>query len=479
MLQRKSDHAELVLNAVQAALDALACVLGFYIAFLLYRDTSLLVELKGAAQRTYTPHFSDYSLVLAGYVALVLTTFAIKHLYQSRETGLMNMDEATHVLQALVFASGVVVIGNYIFIDQKETGISRLIVGVGLVAGNILVLIARAMGYRLRRYLQARGHFFRRVLICGAGECGRTIARKLLHSPKFHILPVVFLDDNKDLHGTGVECLTGHEPVPVHGAVSRLEEAVEKYEADEVWIAITKADEKTITDIAKVTGELGMPCRFVPNLYQLPLETLSVDALGGVPLISIKQRPLIQPIPFWKRSFDIVFSLLVIVGTIWLWPFIALIIKLSSRGPVIFKQQRIGLGGRPFMMYKFRTMHFDAPAYATTPQHSSDPRITKIGRILRKLSVDELPQFLNVLIGDMSVVGPRPEMPQIVALYSPVQRQRLCVKPGITGIWQISADRKNPIHENIDYDLYYIEKQSFFLDITIILTTGVYGARGV
>ena len=124
-------------------------------------------------------------------------------------------------------------------------------------------------------------------------------------------------------------------------------------------------------------------------------------------------------------------------------------------------------------------MFVDAPAYATTPKHPGDVRITPLGRWLRKLSFDELPQFWNVLIGDMSVVGPRPEMPQIVALYTPIQRQRLCVKPGITGIWQISADRKNPIHENIDYDLYYIEKQSFFLDLMIILTTGFYGARGV
>jgi exopolysaccharide biosynthesis polyprenyl glycosylphosphotransferase len=307
------------------------------------------------------------------------------------------------------------------------------------------------------------------------------IARKLLHSPKFHILPVAFLDDDKSKLNSEVECLTGHPAIPVAGRLYQIDEAIKTYEADEVWIAITRADQNTLIDIALAAGDCGVPCRFVPNLYQIPLETLTVETLGGVPLLSIKPRATVQKMPLTKRVFDIVFSSVVLFNpfTLLLLPLIALLIRMTSRGPVLFAQERVGQGGRPFIMYKFRTMFEDAPAYATTPQHSSDQRITPLGRWLRKLSVDELPQFWNVLRGDMSVVGPRPEMPQIVAMYNSIQRQRLCVKPGITGIWQISADRKNPIHENIDYDLYYIEKQSFFLDLMIILTTGVYGARGV
>jgi len=303
----------------------------------------------------------------------------------------------------------------------------------------------------------------------------------LLHSPKFHILPVAFLDDDRIKTGTTVDCLVGHEPLPVAGRLSSIEEALAKYNAQEVWIAITAADQNTIIDIALAAEDCGVPCRFVPNLYQIPLDTLTVETVGGVPLLSIKPRATVHPMPATKRAFDILFSLVVLFNpvSLILFPLIALLVKLSSHGPVSFRQERIGQGGRPFLMYKFRTMFIDAPAYATTPQHPGDIRITPLGRWLRKLSVDELPQFWNVLKGDMSVVGPRPEMPQIVALYNNIQRQRLCVKPGITGIWQISADRKNPIHENIDYDLYYIEKQSFFLDLMIILTTGFYGARGV
>lgn len=481
MQHRRTHQAASLLNLLQLPIDICACVAGFYLAFMVYRDTSLLEELKGIAQRGYIPQFSDYYIILAAFTAVVVVSFTVKHLYQSRETGLMNMDEAVAVLQGLLFASLVVVGGNYVFVDPHKTGISRLIVGLGLFLGCVLVLMGRALGFKVRRYLQSHGHFFRRVVICGTGEAARTIARKLLHSPKFHILPVAFLDNDESRVGESIECLAGHDPVPVAGTLEQIESALEKLDADEVWIALPDSDQETIVNIARAAGDTGVPCRFVPNLYQLPLEALTMEALGGVPLLSIKPRATMQPIPITKRAFDIVFSLIVLFNpvTLVLWPLIVLLVRSTSHGPAIFTQERVGQGGRPFKMFKFRTMFADAPAYATTPQHPADRRITPLGRWLRKLSVDELPQFWNVLIGDMSVVGPRPEMPHIVAQYNSIQRQRLCVKPGITGIWQISADRKNPIHENIDYDLYYIEKQSLSLDLMIILTTGFYGARGV
>jgi len=443
----------------------------------LYKNTSLLDALK---RNPHLPNGADYFAIAVAFTVIVVLSFTVKHLYQTRETGLMNMDEATSVLQGLFLAAAMVVSASYFLIEPK-TDVSRLIVGLGVLLGCTGVLVARALGFKLRRYLQARGHFFRRVIICGSGEAGRTIARKLLHSPKFHILPVAFLDNDRSKTGQNIDCLTGHDPIPVAGTLSRIDETLEQYEAQEIWIAMPEAEQQAIIEIAQAAGDAGVPCRFVPNLYSIPLETLTMEALGGVPLLSIKPRATMQPIPLTKRAFDVIFALIVLFNpvTLLMWPVLILMIRLSSKGPALFRHERIGQGGRPFLMYKFRTMHVDAPAYARTPQHSGDQRITKLGRWLRKLSVDELPQFWNVLTGDMSVVGPRPEMPQIVSLYNPIQRQRLCVKPGITGIWQISADRKNPIHESIDYDLYYIEKQSFFLDLMIILTTPFYGARGV
>jgi exopolysaccharide biosynthesis polyprenyl glycosylphosphotransferase len=474
MPHRRFDYAALLLNMMQLVVDLGACLLGFFIGFWLYKYTDVLRDIK---LNPHTPIGHDYYIIASAFAVVVLISFTVKHLYQSRDTGLMNMDEATAVLQGLFFAAAVVIAGSYFLI--KPTGeISRLIVGTGIFSSCVCLLIGRALCFKVRRYLQARGHFFRRVIICGAGEAGRTIARKMLHSPKFHILPVAFLDDHVAVN-TELDCLSGHEPLPVAGRTSEIAEALERFDAQEVWIAMPGADQNEIIEIARATGDADVPCRFVPNLYQIPLETLHVDSMGGVPLLSIKPRATVRPIPLSKRAFDVAFAAIVLLMSLPLFPFLVWLIKASSRGPAFFTQQRIGQGGRPFMMYKFRTMHIDAPAYAATPRHECDERITPLGRWLRKLSIDELPQFWNVLKGDMSVVGPRPEMPQIVEMYNSIQRQRLCVKPGITGVWQISADRKNPIHENIDYDLYYIEKQSFFLDLMIILTTGFYGARGV
>ena len=476
MIQRRTDYPAILLNLIQVLIDLGACLAGFAASLWIYKNTDLLQDIK---LHPHVPIGQHYYWIAAAFAVIVLLSFTVKHLYQSRETGLMNMDEATSVLQGLFFSSAVIISGNYFFINPHTTDISRLIIGMGVSSSCILILGGRAFGFKLRRYLQARGHFFRNIIICGAGEAGRTIARKLLHSPKFHILPVAFLDDDKARIDTSIECLSGHDAIPIAGTLAQIQQTLEKYDAQEVWIAMPSANQNTIIDIARAAGDAGVACRFVPNLYQIPLETLSVEALGGVPLLSIKPRATIQPMPISKRVFDIAFSSLLLLATFPLWLVLMPLIKFTTRGPALFAQDRIGQGGRPFVIYKFRTMHADAPAYATTPRHAKDERITTLGRWLRKLSIDELPQFWNVLRGDMSVVGPRPEMPQIVAQYNSIQRQRLCVKPGITGVWQISADRKNPIHENIDYDLYYIEKQSFFLDIMIILTTGFYGARGV
>jgi len=142
-------------------------------------------------------------------------------------------------------------------------------------------------------------------------------------------------------------------------------------------------------------------------------------------------------------------------------------------------QQRVGQKGKLFMLYKLRTMHIDAPPYAYSPKTSADPRITSLGQFLRRTSLDELPQLLNVIKGEMSLVGPRPEMPFIVEQYNWLQRQRLQVKPGITGLWQLSADRNFLMHENIEYDLYYIRNRNFSMDLAILLHTFVFAARGV
>jgi lipopolysaccharide/colanic/teichoic acid biosynthesis glycosyltransferase len=174
--------------------------------------------------------------------------------------------------------------------------------------------------------------------------------------------------------------------------------------------------------------------------------------------------------------------LLSLIGLIVLSPILALIaiaIRMDSEGPIIFRQQRVGKVGRLFEIYKFRTMRVDAPKYHYSPTTATDQRITRVGRFLRKTSLDELPQIWNVIRGDMSLVGPRPEMPFIVETYGPRERQRLFVVPGITGLWQLSADRSVLIHENPQYDLYYIRNRGFFMDLAILMHTVMFAIKGI
>jgi lipopolysaccharide/colanic/teichoic acid biosynthesis glycosyltransferase len=180
-----------------------------------------------------------------------------------------------------------------------------------------------------------------------------------------------------------------------------------------------------------------------------------------------------------KRGLDVVGSCILVVILLPFLLLVAVLIKLNSQGPAIFRQERIGKDGVPFELWKFRSMDTNVPPYERSPTSSSDPRLTALGRILRRLSIDELPQLINVLKGDMSLVGPRPEMPYIVEKYGALERQRLRVKPGITGLWQISPARANPIHEHIEYDLFYIEHRSLLMDCSILVRTVAAVIRGI
>ncbi len=178
-----------------------------------------------------------------------------------------------------------------------------------------------------------------------------------------------------------------------------------------------------------------------------------------------------------KRASDIIASSVLLLLSAPLLILIGILVRLDSAGPVLFIQKRVGREGELFSIYKFRSMHPGAPKYEISPTTAHDPRVTRIGRLLRGTSLDELPQLVNVLLGNMSLVGPRPEMPFIVAGYDSWQLQRLQVLPGMTGLWQLSAARTSPIHDNLHYDLWYIENRTFSLDMVILVRT-LFALRG-
>jgi len=314
----------------------------------------------------------------------------------------------------------------------------------------------------------------KRILVYGAGEIGKRLYKVVRKYPKLRYQIMGFLDDEK-ANGTAVT----DNPVAVLGGIEDLDSVVEKNEVDELWIAMPKAERSRVVKVMNACAHLGIPYKFVPSLNELALHHIQMEDLDGIPLFSRKSLEISIFNRMIKRVTDVFGSIIALILVGPLVAFIAWRIRHSSEGPAIFQQERVGLKGEVFILYKFRTMFIDTPPYAPHPQEKDDPRITKIGRFLRRTSLDELPQFWNVLKGDMSIVGPRPEMPFIVETYTDLHCERLNVKPGITGLWQISGDRALPIHENIDHDLYYIEHQSPLLDLVIIFETIIFAIKGI
>lgn len=359
-----------------------------------------------------------------------------------------------------------------------------------LLSGGELLVAAAAVALALItekqfvflgvRWMHAQGYGVRNVVIYGAGYTGRQVLSALTRSPKLGLAPVVIVDDNPEMKGERIfaPAYTRQRHVPVAlGPITR--DLLRSKRADMVVIAIPSLDRQKFVSTVCEAASAGVQISFVPSNYLPPDFWTDYADVDGLLLTSVGGPPERSLYQFCKRAFDLIAGsvLLLLLAPIFI--LIGMIIRAGSDGPAIFAQQRIGENGRPFNMFKFRTMYADAPAYEYSPRESNDPRITPIGRFLRRTSLDEIPQLLNVLLGNMSLVGPRPEMPFIVTQYSEHHRQRLQVKPGITGLWQISADRNLLIHENIEYDLYYIRNRGFFMDLAILFHTVLFAMRGV
>jgi exopolysaccharide biosynthesis polyprenyl glycosylphosphotransferase len=357
---------------------------------------------------------------------------------------------------------------------------SRGAFAFALVSVPLLQVLEKQLLFLAVRALRSKGLGIQNVLIYGAGSNGRRIFSALTRSLKLGLNPVAIIDDNSELHGRKIfeyGYRRSHSLRVISAPITR--ELLEKHQCRFVVIAIPDLDGEKFARVAEVARQANARLAFIPgHAAETEYWTEHADLDGT--LLSLVGRPA----KHWyyqtaKRPFDLLgaFALMVCLAPLWL--LIAILVHLDSPGPSLFCQKRVGLNGKLFDLYKFRSMHVDSPAYEFSPNHSDDPRITSIGRFLRRSSLDELPQLINVLKGEMSLVGPRPEMPFIVNQYNSLQRQRLHVTPGITGLWQLSADREFRIHENIQYDLYYIRNRSFFMDIAILLHTVVFAMRGV
>ena len=345
----------------------------------------------------------------------------------------------------------------YFFVlDLGGLAVWRLLVGLGV------------------RYLQRHGRAFSRVLVAGGGEGLEQVALALHDGnavPGVRLVGIATDEPVESLEEEDVLRLGRPEDVP------RL---LRMIKMDEVILAFPAADYERVERLAYELLPLPVRVRLAPDFLRLVVARSSVESLAGIPLIGLRE-PVVQGLSWaLKRVFDLSASLAAIAL---LWPLMLVIgalIRLDSPGPALFRQKRVGENGSIFTIYKFRTMgegSDNLPKLAPDEEGRQvfktpdDPRVTRIGRFLRRTSLDELPNLFNVLKGDMSLVGPRPELLPIADKYEPWQRSRLAVLPGMTGWWQVSGRSDLPLHLNTEYDLYYVRNYSIWLDVKILFKT--------
>jgi exopolysaccharide biosynthesis polyprenyl glycosylphosphotransferase len=394
-----------------------------------------------------------------------------------QESSILNVEEIKNVIKGIT-TTFVIVLMILVF---GKLLLSRYVIFFSYIFSLICLVTEKTLFYHLPTLTKTSRKLHKRILIYGAGEIGQSLYRDLFNSPKLNVVPVGFIDDdpdkqNKIFFRSG---FNSSEGLRVLGTWKDIKHLTETLDIDEIYVAISNNPHETLSNILEFLKKEKIKASFVPNLSKIFIHKLQISQIGQIPLVREMDDEIKTPYVYIKPYVDF---FLCAVGLILLFPLFLIItvaIKFDSKGPALFKHDRVGKDGKIFKMYKFRTMYTDVEPYAVNPLDQDDPRITGVGKYLRKTSMDELPQLINILKGEMSLVGPRPEMPFIVAEYNEIHRERLKVLPGITGLWQLSGDRGKAIHENMDYDLYYIRNMSLFLDIAILIETFIFAFRGI
>ncbi|WP_176761169.1 sugar transferase [Desulforhopalus singaporensis] len=365
----------------------------------------------------------------------------------------------------------------YFFIFKISVAYSRLVILVWSITTPILIFLLHIGARKILRLLRSKGKNVRRAIVVGAGELGVNLVREVETMPWAGIKVMGFFDDKVDEH-----IITEVEGKPLLGNIGSINEYLKVHEIDYIYIALPMRAEKKIFKILRECRSLGARIFLIPDLYLYGLHHAEIQSLGSMLILNF------NPNTEWKRSFDVVFSLMALVATLPVTLVIALLVKLSDGGPVFYKHQRITAAGKKFNCLKFRTMRVGADRelqkilatdeemrreWQQSYKLKSDPRVTGIGKILRRTSLDELPQFLNVLRGDMSVVGARPIVDNELNGYYKESAGRYCsMKPGITGPWQVG--RRSNVEdygERVQMDDWYILNYSLWTDIKIIIKT--------
>ncbi len=450
-------------------LDAVLAFLAFGLAYIIRYELQLIRPVLDPIQREFGP----YVPFAAVYALLIWLNYQRNGLYRNI-VGRAWLEEL-YLIASSVAVSIVIVLAMFFILQPLAT--SRLM----LIYVAALTVTVGGVSRLLRRwvlaYLRNHGIGIRRVLIIGMGEVGRSLLGIMRSRPELGYLPVGFLDDDPGI----AEVSMGR--VEALGGTDVLAEAIKTRMIDTVIITFRWKHYDRIQALTEVCREAGADLRIVPEIMQLNIRQVQVENLDGIPLLGIgAHRSFSRVNQLLKRGLD----LLVVALGLPLWAPLSLLVvlalKLEGGGPALFRQLRVGKGGREFQMLKFRSMVHNAEALHSEmlretgedprhPKFVDDPRITRLGRFLRRTSLDELPNLLNVIRGEMSLVGPRPPTPGEVALYEARHIRRLQITPGMTGWWQVRGRSNIPFDEMCEMDMYYIDNWSLSMDIEILMLT--------
>jgi len=453
---------------ILAVVDALVVIIAFYMAWWLRYERQWYHTVDPAFYTSFSFYFG---IALIASIFTVLTFYLQKVYTLPRGTSFFT--EFSKLLTATAMVTIVMMVGNYMFQPLYH---SRLV--YGMAGGFILLLTTLTHGINrvILAQLRRRGVGIRRILLVGAGEMSRTIMRTLLAEPSLGYSVVGFLDDNPQKGERNLGPFVGLGPI------DNLPQALVEHEVDEVIITLPWQYHRRIMSVLRQCQHANVRARVVPDVLQLSLDRVDIEVLNGIPLLSVKPSTIAGPQFAIKRGMDLVLSTLGLIFALPLMLILAIAIKLDSPGPVFFIQTRVGRDGKKFRAYKFRSMVVDAENLKPDLQQlneadgplfkiKDDPRRTRVGRFLRRTSLDELPQIFNVIKGEMSLVGPRPALPEEVEAYEPWHRKRLEALPGMTGLWQVSGRSNLGFDEMVMLDIYYVENWSPGLDLSILIRT--------
>lgn len=436
--------------------------------------SAMAVFIAHRLQRALKPDSVDRFLRYIPFLLLYVATIVLVSYFRKRYHG----RRPSNFIDSLSTATGTITIATltalsalvFIFKSQFDYGELDYPRGFILLTWGLtvfLVSLGRWLLARIMTIVQAHGYGRQRVMVVGSGEVGRMLVQKIQSASGIahEVIGYVSVDDN----------VPPLADIPILGRVADLPAIIEQQHIDEVVIGIPDASHQELVHIISLCEREKISIKVFPDVFQIMATEVSVSDLGGLPLLTVRDVALRGWRLSLKRVFDLVFGGIALIIFSPLMILLAILIKLESPGPVFYIQERMGLDAKPFPMLKFRSMRTDAEATGPGWTTADDPRKTRLGAIIRRISFDELPQFINVIRGDMSLVGPRPERPVYVEQfrqYIPRYMERHREKAGITGWAQVNGLRGDTsIVERTKYDLWYIENWSLWLDFKICVRT--------